>query len=107
MLPEITGKTAQKFFDSLNLGKFSMLDVAEHIDRENNALKRSLAKIAHAVVSDPEGSEGRVDFDVKSFVEGMLLTYGILHFQAAINEKKDPDFVRPDNWWNGSEWFSD
>tara|TARA_R110000851_G_scaffold222665_4_gene375514 strand:+ start:12728 stop:13045 length:318 start_codon:yes stop_codon:yes gene_type:complete len=101
MLPEITGKAANDFFQSLASGEFTMMDVADHVQRENTRLKGMLAQIAHSAVNAEEKS-----FDTKSFVEGMLLTYGILHYQDSVNRKEDPDFVRPDKWWDGNEWFS-
>jgi hypothetical protein len=105
MLPEITGAGAKKFFDDLNIGKFQMEDVAEHVDRENIKLKEILGSIAYQIVHEEDLPEKK-DFHVKSFIEGMLLTYGILQYQSAINKDEDPGFTRPDRFWDGNEWFS-
>ena len=105
MLPKVTGKIAKEFFKELSEGEFEMMDVAEHIDRENSDLKTTMVRIAQRIMLSDALPEDRENFDVKSFIEGMLLTYGILHFQEAKNNNTDPDFVRPDRWWDGSEWF--
>ena len=101
MLPEITGKTASKFFHSLAAGEFTIMDVADHIKRENAKLQGMVSQVAHSMLDLEENDS----FDPRSFVEGMLLTYGILHYQDSINRKEDPYFVRPDRFWDGNEWF--
>jgi hypothetical protein len=107
MLPKVNGKTAKEFFRGLSSGEFTIMDVAEHIDRENTSLKSTLSRIANSIDMAADLPENREDFDIRSFIEGMLLTYGILHFQESKNNNCDPDFVRPDRFWDGNEWFTD
>jgi hypothetical protein len=103
MLPEVTALTAKEFFTKLKSEDFTIEDIAEHLSRENQTLRKVLGEVALSIV-EREGEDTR-PFDLVSFTEGILLTYGLLQYQRAINKEEEVNFVRPERFWDESEWF--